>query len=283
MKISCICLVKNEADIIEQTLIAAAGWADVIYVYDNGSTDGTWEKVLDLAELYKVIVPYKSEAGVYRESLRRELFDEMKHKSADGDWWCFLDADEIYVDNPRAFLNEIPKYYQIVWNVSLQFYVTDEDLKKYDEDPSYFADDKPVEERSRYYLSDWSEARFFKYDQKLLWSYEEKFPNAGAIYPKRIRLKHYKHRSPQQLERRTAARQAAIRSGTVAFLHERGVDDWRSYVRPAAELDFDAHDGRFVVREELMPKLPITARIPPRLVNLLRGWKRYARQLKGKR
>jgi glycosyltransferase involved in cell wall biosynthesis len=266
MKIFCICLVKNEMDIIEQTLVAATAWSDAIFVYDNGSTDGTWEKVVNLAK-----------------SLRRNVFIDKKNEARDGDWWCFLDSDEIYIDDPRQFLAEVPQYYQAVWNASLQFFMTDEDLKRYEEDPMQFAECKPIEEKARYYLSDWSEARFFKYDRKLAWSEGEKFPYAGAIYPKRIRLKHYKYRSPQQLERRTAARRATIQSGTVSFLHERRIVDWRSHVRQAAKLDFDAHDGRFVVREELMPKLPITARLPPRLVNLLRGLKGYGRQLKGKR
>lgn len=50
MKIHSICLVKNESDIIAQTLKAAVNWSDFIYVYDNGSTDGTWEKVISLSE-----------------------------------------------------------------------------------------------------------------------------------------------------------------------------------------------------------------------------------------
>ena len=48
MKIHSICMVKNEADIIEQTIKAAAKWSDFIYIFDNGSTDGSWEKVLEL-------------------------------------------------------------------------------------------------------------------------------------------------------------------------------------------------------------------------------------------
>jgi len=35
MKIYAICLVKNEADIIAQTLMAAKSWADAVFVYDN--------------------------------------------------------------------------------------------------------------------------------------------------------------------------------------------------------------------------------------------------------
>ena len=37
--------VKNEVDIIDQSLRAAASWCSKIYVFDNGSDDGTWETV----------------------------------------------------------------------------------------------------------------------------------------------------------------------------------------------------------------------------------------------
>ena len=49
MHIHALSLIKNEADVIGQSLAAAAAWADCIYVYDNGSDDGTWEIVRELA------------------------------------------------------------------------------------------------------------------------------------------------------------------------------------------------------------------------------------------
>jgi glycosyltransferase involved in cell wall biosynthesis len=36
--------------------------AHFIYVYDNGSVDGTWDIVRDLAATYPQIIPYKREA-----------------------------------------------------------------------------------------------------------------------------------------------------------------------------------------------------------------------------
>jgi glycosyltransferase involved in cell wall biosynthesis len=52
-KIHCIALCKNEADVIGVCLQEAVKWADYIYVYDNGSSDGTWEivKKLDSSRL----------------------------------------------------------------------------------------------------------------------------------------------------------------------------------------------------------------------------------------
>ena len=44
-KIYSLLLVKNEADIIRTSILAAAQWSDKVIVMDNGSTDGTWEIV----------------------------------------------------------------------------------------------------------------------------------------------------------------------------------------------------------------------------------------------
>ena len=50
MKIHGLCLVKNEADVLQETLVSALHWCDDhIYVFDNGSNDGTWELVQELA------------------------------------------------------------------------------------------------------------------------------------------------------------------------------------------------------------------------------------------
>lgn len=43
MKIFSICCVRGENDIVGETLKAALDWSDQIFVFDNGSTDGTWE------------------------------------------------------------------------------------------------------------------------------------------------------------------------------------------------------------------------------------------------
>ena len=56
-KIHSICVVKNEADIIEHCLTEAAKWSDYIYIYDGESTDGTWEKVLAMQS--EKIIPWK--------------------------------------------------------------------------------------------------------------------------------------------------------------------------------------------------------------------------------
>src|SRR5277367_5352236 len=72
-KIHCIALCKNEADVIGACLREAVQWADFIYVYDGGSTDGTWEVVRSLN--HPRIIPWKQDGKVFKEGLQAEVFN----------------------------------------------------------------------------------------------------------------------------------------------------------------------------------------------------------------
>ena len=62
-KIYSLLLVKNESDIIRESLLAAIKWSDKVIVMDNGSTDGTWEIVKEIATQYPTIVPFMQYTG----------------------------------------------------------------------------------------------------------------------------------------------------------------------------------------------------------------------------
>lgn len=282
MNIHGICIVKNESDIIAQSLRAAREWCDFIYVLDNGSTDGTWEIIQELAKEYREIVIYRQDFQAFRHSLRREVFEHYRKRSSDGDWWCArLDSDEFYIDDPRIFLAQISKRHQVVWSASFQYYFTDKDLERYDRNPTLYADDKPVEEKCRYYQNDWSEGRFFRYENHLIWPADRDWPICGAIYTERIRLKHYKHRSPKQIQLRLQTRLEARAKGSRSFSHESqnfeadmkdipysssedqesgelglSGSEWRSGVVKSSELVFD-HSDEYSIREDLMPRIPL--------------------------
>lgn len=281
MKIHGMCLVKNEDDIVAQTLIAAIEWCDFIYIFDNGSTDKTWEIVLSLSKQYEQIIPYKQEDCVYSDFLRSQIFNHYKDKYAENDWLCLLDADEFYIDNPRHFLSDIQKKYQVVWNSSFQYYFTDKALELYKKNPCLYDDEIPVERKCRYYLNNWSEPRFFRYRKNLKW-YRGKIPNnLGYVYPLRIRLKHYQYRSPQQIQKRLNTRFDAISKGCPEFIHEvqnnwknavidseklapcNNLDEsglersWEERIISASLLNYDNHDGIYVERKDLMRNLPV--------------------------
>jgi Glycosyl transferase family 2 len=296
-RILAICLVKDEIDIIEQCLRAARAWADRIFVYDNGSTDRTWEAVLALAETDEGVVPFRRAAKPFRDGLRSEVFHS--HRAPDA-WWCILDADEFYIDHPRSFLGELDPRHDSVWSSSYEYCFTDVDAARYRENPSRYADDVPVDEKIRFYANTWSELRFFKDRKELSWP-----PEAGEPYPlrlpapRRIRLKHFQFRSPEQIQKRIEARAPLAESG-VAFLHETR-DNWRGYsprahelwaagddprsrpqsweerVVDSSKLHFDAHDGTYVSDEASLP--PITPNATEREAGLIRRFAVKARRL----
>lgn len=131
MKIHGLFLVKNESDILQETIYAALDWCDYIYVLDNGSTDGTWELVKELAKQHMQIVPYKQDDVIYIMALRADIFNAFRSNAGPQDWWCRMDADEFYIDNPRIFLAKIPERFQTVYSASFNYYFTDKDLSLY--------------------------------------------------------------------------------------------------------------------------------------------------------
>lgn len=289
MKIYGMSVIKNEADVIAQTLTSAAQWCDYIYVFDNGSGDGTWEIVQSLAADNPTIVPFKQDDCTFLESLRRDIFLHYAENNAPGDWWVRLDSDEIYVDDPRQFFPKVPRDYDVVWGAMLQYYFTDEDLRRYEQDPSAYADSLPTEQKCRYYLNNWSEPRAFRYDRTIYWPPKRSWPILGRSAPMRIRIKHYQYRSPESIQRRIEVRRINAAKGGFSFPHEvlpnwqrvmdnpnsfldKDVDqnakhaarhllkfsgeEWKERIVDAATLERDAHDGQFVIRDDLMPNLP---------------------------
>jgi glycosyltransferase involved in cell wall biosynthesis len=241
MKIHSICLVKNERDIIAETLDAAAAWSDFIYVYDNGSTDGTWERVRDLSRRLPQVIPFASEDRPFHDDLRQKPFHHYRDRSSPGDWWCRLDADEIYIDSPRDFLAGVPERFDVVWAAFFQYYFTERDVARFAANPELYADDVPVGQKCTYYLNNWSTIKFFKYGTLLQWdSGGQPYPLTRS-YPHRIRMKHYQYRSPRQIELRLATRRGPMRRGR--FKHEsRG--NWAQWILSGADRYRDA-DGEF--------------------------------------
>lgn len=278
VRIHGIMMVKDEGDVVGETLEAAQRWCDAIYVFDNGSTDGTWECVLRMADQSDRVVPFKQDAVPFNDSLRGEVFRYYQDRAEPGDWWCILDGDEIYIDDPREFLAAVPERYGEVWSSSYQYYFTDADLDQYEADPEGYLATR-VEDRSRYYLNNWSESRFIRHHRGLVWPEdhgEQRYwrpLGIGATFPRRIRLKHYQYRSPEQMEARLRSRMAIAGS----YRHERQPDwlarllgrrvpaeelpresttpTWRDRIVPARYLQYDAGDSHYVSDEAALPRI----------------------------
>lgn len=239
MKIFAVLLVKDEADIIKPVLENASEWADGIFVLDNGSADGTWEIVQSLKS--EVIRPWRQELGPYRRSLRADIFNEFRHLASPGDWWCNMDSDEFYVDDPREFLAAVPRRYHVVLKKSIDYRLTKEDLEehqfsgKFEEDRNII---KYVEPTC------WAETRFFRHRERLRW--ESSGPMAtdlpqhvGLHYPEPILVRHYQYRSPAQIQRRLDVRNAVPRNkGGGPFKHIRQ-KSWQELIVDRSEVVLD--------------------------------------------
>lgn len=253
MKIHGICLLKNEADIVEYSLLENARWCDFIHVYDNGSTDGTMERVTALARRCPRIVPFGTTAMPFTDSLRADVFNQCKDRVARGDWWCRLDADEIYVDDVRAFLARQPPHLQVVWSIYIQFYLTEHDLPRLESfaDQPAFAASR--ENLPRYYRADHAEPKFFRHRPGLHWQGGSWPDHLGLVAPERLRHRHYQYRSPAQVETRLRTRREAAAQGWAHFPHSLG-QDWREKIEPSNGLHFDSGDDRYVIEEAALPR-----------------------------
>src|SRR4051794_8304478 len=215
MKIFSICCVRDENDIIQETLAAALTWSDRIFVFDNGSIDGTWETLQSIAQNNPKIAIVGHDSRPFTDELRGEIFERCKSVASPGDWWCRLDSDEIYIDEPASFLAGVPGTFGFVFSASFEFYFTDVDLLRYEEDPIQWLA-RPAPERLKFYQNNWSEPRFVRHRDDLHWAGLIWPANRGRTFRSRIRVKHFPYRSPAQISRRLEIRQTQ----PVLFKHE---------------------------------------------------------------
>lgn len=256
MKVFAISLVKNEEDIIAYNLAIASQWAEKIFVMDNGSEDNTWEIVQELAKTNPKVIPWKKEAKPFRDEIRGEIFNKFRHFAKEGDWWCFrLDSDEFYVDDPREFLAKVPAIYHVVCDDKIEYFITHEDVEEFSFKGEIPYDLKFIE----YYTpTTCSEKRFFRHRDKLEWPMSGGWTipkNIGVICPKKIRLRHYQWRSPQQIQKRLDTRNEATRLGYKHFGHS-SEKLWKEKLLYRKDLVKDTHDGIFKITGCRNPHLP---------------------------
>jgi len=226
--------VKNEADVIEYSLQESSKWADKIFVYDNGSSDGTWEIIKNLANVNQVIIPWKSESKPFRDGLRAEIFNNFRSFAKNGDWWCCrMDSDEFYIDNPRKILSKVPKNYHVVTSMHFEYKLTFEDLNEYQFVGKF---PKDMDHLKYYSKKITSETRFFKHRDRLQWPTEMGYPkHKGIIWSEKIRIKHYQYRSPDQIQKRLAVRRQATLEGYKHFKRDDKLD-WKEKLISRTEL-----------------------------------------------
>lgn len=247
MKLNAICIIKNEADIILETIEHALVFCDKIYVFDNGSTDGSYEKLCKkAAEDNRVEIAFHSDE-TYRNQFRNRVFNKYHHLYSDDDWWYILDADELFNEDPRPWLKKADKKgknQMRVWQA--QFYFTDADLENYmSEDHSL-----PVAARRKHYRINWREPRFFKNSQTQTWPEHlsgKVPPFCMDLYRPSPICRHYAERTPEQIQ----ARRKIRLSNPYSFLHVKNKSD-NDWLKKASDCYVMKNDGRlkFSVKDQ---------------------------------
>ncbi len=246
MKLNAILTVKNEADIVEESLLFAMKFCHRIYVYDNASTDGTWEIVQSMADRFKEIVIFGQTDQAYKTQLTNRVYNHYCDQYSDQDWWYILDAAELLCESPVPLLEEAAeqgKTNMSVWQA--KFYFTDRDYQHFDDEDVT----KPVSLRRKYYAINWKAERFFINKPGAVWSEEISGrlpPWANKRFNKAPVCRHYAERTPQQINTRMALKSM----GKSCFLQ--ASNNIKQYLREASKLDCYQNDNHFVFRHSQM-------------------------------
>lgn len=231
MDLNAICVVKNEADIIEEVLCHAVRFCDAIHLIDNGSTDGTWETIQRLATEIPQVIAEEQILEPFSNSLRQRVYNRHHQRLKADDWWYILDADEMLEEDPRPEIeraNRAGSDIVLAWHA--QFYLTREDIECFRADPTLL--ERPVSERVRGYRINWIEPRLIRNDPATRWEdpspaspdpvglYKSLFTLMGPqcrgrlpahcrrVHPRRILNRHYQYRSEDQAVARLKSRAA---------------------------------------------------------------------------
>jgi glycosyltransferase involved in cell wall biosynthesis len=256
VRIHAVCLVKNEGDIVAQTLHRASQFCHKIYVFDTGSTDDSWQKVRRINN--SVVVPFRHEAVPFYGGLRAQVFNAVRRHCAVGDWFYILDADELLAENPQKAIAIAEREEATQINtLQYNFYFTDKDWKDYRD--GHDSRSKPITQRRRYYRFVNIEQRIFRVSNDLVWPehIDPEHPK-GFMMPVtenkrkkcsyRIPNCHYQYRDPEQIQLRLETRRAARAANQSNFLHYKSLDegiDWKKSIAPSSLLHYYDNDGKF--------------------------------------
>lgn len=237
MRFFCLLPVRDEGDVIGQTLPRLLAWADSVHVFDNGSIDDTWDIVQDWAKRDKRVVPMRRDPVYFSDTLLRGwIFNEVRRHLRTGDWFLRVDADEIHHVPPPEFVRtRLRPHETVVWHQYYDFCLTASEAKAWDEGHETLADrQRPIEERRRWYIpSVYAEPRMCRYRESMRWPVTASFPyNAGFLARARLPIRHYPHRDPAQLERRVRLRAFMTRktAWVVDGHHHWNADNIRQFI-----------------------------------------------------
>jgi glycosyltransferase involved in cell wall biosynthesis len=211
MRIIVILTVREEGDVIAETLRGFLEWADELFIYDTGSLDETYQIIQDYECRYKGRITCCREEVLFKDPIRGYVFALFRQRFRNGDWICMADADEIYHISPRIFLStQCDSHEHAVFIQYYNFWFTTDHLRLWLSGEASLMDrSKPVFERLRHYMVGIhpGETRLFRYRSSMHWLPNEGCPrNSGFPAKEKIPVRHYPFRDPPQMIRRAALR-----------------------------------------------------------------------------
>lgn len=129
LKIVVHMMIRNEADIIEETLAEIIRWGlKEIVILDGSSDDGTTEKIMKVAAANIDLYVHPDPGDLFADHRRQELLDLTRAHNPD--WILSLDGDEIYDSSPvEAILAAEEAGANVVWSDIPQFWLTIADIR----------------------------------------------------------------------------------------------------------------------------------------------------------
>lgn len=247
-------VVRDEADIIAQSVAHHLGWADSVHILDTGSTDGTRAILAEMARVEPWLHLHLPEPVFYAEGILGHVFEQARSTFRDGDWVARPDADEFFDRSPREFVRDRLEWGEALVRATMfEFVITKSDASVWEDGRETPADrERPIgERRRRYYVSHYPETRLFRFRRGMTWPSGWMLPRApGLMAYERIPLRHYRSRDLGQVRKRCALRRA-LRELSGQSLVDHWSLDWKSFVWPD-----DARQVRTLGAGERLPEFP---------------------------
>ena len=222
-------VVKNESDVIGDSVDHALTYCDQVHYLDNNSTDGTWEILQKKIKEHPRRFFAERYEPPYTDGVRREIYNRFNDDLPPDHWWIKLDADEFLHQDPHTLLEGASTAGAdgvVAWQV--QFLYTDVDHRRYtagDDDPAL-----SIVERRRFYRTNWREPRIWRNFPGEEWSNTNIMhpEQVGKFHSQRPLNRHYQYRSPEQIQTRID-----IRRGSQFFTHVESTK-WEQHIVSAA-------------------------------------------------
>jgi hypothetical protein len=197
-----LCFVKNEEDIIADSVSHAAQFCDKVFLVDNASTDRTWDIANGLG--LDNLVPVCSKDFVFRDYLRLRFMETRKEELGVDNWWYMFDADEFLLEDPfEAIAQGEGEGADCIAIGMVNFYITIEEFRQMQKSGR----EETWRDRKYYIPYESGKVEFIKNTKYLDYGVNDIIPfGLTKECSRRLLIKHYPYRSLIQLEKRVQTR-----------------------------------------------------------------------------